>query len=540
MAPADATPLLSTDWGQSLRFAAGAAACAGQVGLAVLVGFSPRRGPGGNTFVLLALTLFAWGFFSLAHARTGASTWHLLDIASSPWAVPLTLRFVLHFVGRVRALRRLGAAAFAYFGALSLWSLGALVEPALLAGRRDAWWVSLMLLGLVPLAGLSAGLLWVHLRRSASAEERRRTRILLGALLAASALVSVELASGLGFDTPRLASLGALVASLGMGATALGLDRLARRPTRALVAGATAVAGLGSVGLFALTLFLGTGLAAAAVVLGTVGVGVLALGARWIGQRSDRRARLVGLVSMGRMAAQLAHDLKNPLAALKGAAQLLQGGVPPAETASLHTLILEQVDRLVATVDAYRRLGAVEPRCVPVEPSTLASSIVALRRGTLPHGLSLSLEAGRELPACSLDEALVGAALDNLLQNAIEAMPAGGRLVVRTGCIGESVFFEVEDTGHGMDPRTSERAFDDFFTTKAQGSGLGLAFVRRVALAHGGDVSLTSEEGAGTRVRMVLPRGETEGGGRPRQRSPAAPSPAARGPAPPDRVGPER
>jgi two-component system sensor histidine kinase HydH len=66
---------------------------------------------------------------------------------------------------------------------------------------------------------------------------------------------------------------------------------------------------------------------------------------------------------------------------------------------------------------------------------------------------------------------------------------------------------EMEDTGEGMDARTRERAFDDFFTTKATGSGLGLAFVRRVVEAHGGEVSLTSREGHGTVVRLRLPSG---------------------------------
>jgi signal transduction histidine kinase len=67
------------------------------------------------------------------------------------------------------------------------------------------------------------------------------------------------------------------------------------------------------------------------------------------------------------------------------------------------------------------------------------------------------------------------------------------------------VFLSVEDTGKGMNSRTAERVFDDFFTTKETGTGLGLAFVRRVTEAHGGEISLTSREGIGTRVRLRLP-----------------------------------
>jgi len=89
------------------------------------------------------------------------------------------------------------------------------------------------------------------------------------------------------------------------------------------------------------------------------------------------------------------------------------------------------------------------------------------------------------------------------------AVPA--TVTVRTALVNagqtRGVLLSVEDVGMGMSARTRERALDDFFTTKATGSGLGLAFVRRVAEAHGGDVSLISKEGAGTTVRMFLPLG---------------------------------
>jgi signal transduction histidine kinase len=84
-------------------------------------------------------------------------------------------------------------------------------------------------------------------------------------------------------------------------------------------------------------------------------------------------------------------------------------------------------------------------------------------------------------------------------------MPTGGVITVRTGTADSGVWLSVSDTGEGMDPRTRERAFDDFFTTRPGGSGLGLPFVRRVAEAHGGRVGLKSELSRGTEVRMLIP-----------------------------------
>ncbi len=91
------------------------------------------------------------------------------------------------------------------------------------------------------------------------------------------------------------------------------------------------------------------------------------------------------------------------------------------------------------------------------------------------------------------------------MRNALEAMPRGGVLTVRTRTEDSGVVLSVEDTGEGMNARTRERAFDDFYTTKTTGSGLGLAFVRRVVEAHGGRVTLTSHEGRGTTVTLRLP-----------------------------------
>jgi signal transduction histidine kinase len=107
------------------------------------------------------------------------------------------------------------------------------------------------------------------------------------------------------------------------------------------------------------------------------------------------------------------------------------------------------------------------------------------------------------------DADLLASALENLVKNAVEAMPGGGTLTVSTGLRenddGRLAVVSVRDTGTGMDARAREQAFELFFTTKASGSGLGLAFVQQVARSHGGQVLLTSVEGSGTLFEVLLP-----------------------------------
>ena len=107
-----------------------------------------------------------------------------------------------------------------------------------------------------------------------------------------------------------------------------------------------------------------------------------------------------------------------------------------------------------------------------------------------------------------MDQDLIEGALDNLLQNSVKAMPEGGHLSVhsrRGEAAPETLIITINDTGIGMDARHLQRAFDDFFTTREDGSGLGLSFVKRVIEAHGGHVALSSEVGAGTCVTIELP-----------------------------------
>jgi two-component system, NtrC family, sensor histidine kinase HydH len=106
------------------------------------------------------------------------------------------------------------------------------------------------------------------------------------------------------------------------------------------------------------------------------------------------------------------------------------------------------------------------------------------------------------------DPSLLEGALENLVRNSVEALPeSGGKVTVQVDEEADWIVVRVSDTGVGMDPRRAQRSLEEFFTSKPQGSGLGLPFARRVAVAHGGDLVITSALGEGTSVEMRILKG---------------------------------
>ena len=212
---------------------------------------------------------------------------------------------------------------------------------------------------------------------------------------------------------------------------------------------------------------------------------------------------------MGRLATQMAHDLKNPLAALKGATQFLQHevreGRPLEGQREFVDLLVAQVERLERVIEDYHRLARVEPVFRLGSVSKLASRVLALQHFAGTARVVVSSELEEDGARCQLDEDLLAAALENLLRNAFQSMASGGQVTVRVRTGSDHVALSVEDTGCGMNPRQREQAFDEFFTTKPEGTGLGLAFVRRVVEAHGGRVHLKSREGVGSKVELRIP-----------------------------------
>jgi len=150
-----------------------------------------------------------------------------------------------------------------------------------------------------------------------------------------------------------------------------------------------------------------------------------------------------------------------------------------------------------------------QPEIGPVNLNETVRSIVKLFEsqfgavGRPPITPELHLEDG--LPAIQADEALLRRAIENLVLNAMDAMPAGGVLMLRTTHENGDVDLEVSDTGSGLTPEECDRLFTPYYTTKQHGTGLGLAIVQSVVSDHGGRISVESESGVGTSFHIHLP-----------------------------------
>lgn len=220
-------------------------------------------------------------------------------------------------------------------------------------------------------------------------------------------------------------------------------------------------------------------------------------------------ARRERLSALGEMAAKLAHQLRTPLAAALLYVGHLRGArLEDAERrrfAEKAMARLRYLERLIADMLAFVK-GAHGQMSRFSLHAMLTDLLQVMEGQAAVQGVRLLLEdAGADLELEADRQALSGA-LTSLLENALQASPAGGtvRLVAQAGT-GPFVAFRVEDEGPGIAEEGRERLFEPFYTTRAEGSGLGLAIVKQVADAHGGWVEVDSKPGMGSRFTLFLP-----------------------------------
>jgi two-component system nitrogen regulation sensor histidine kinase GlnL len=213
------------------------------------------------------------------------------------------------------------------------------------------------------------------------------------------------------------------------------------------------------------------------------------------------------------MARQLAHEIKNPLGGLRGAAQLLERELPSQELREYTRVIIGEADRLCALVDSL--LGPARPvRREQVNVHEVLDRVYRLARAEAPAGVAIERDYDPSLPLLSLDRDLLVQAMLNLARNAVQALGSGGRLTLRSRALTNATIgtgrhrlvasLQFEDDGPGVPPELGETIFYPLVTARAGGTGLGLAVAQDIATRHGGIIEFDSRPGR-TVFSLLLP-----------------------------------
>ena len=229
----------------------------------------------------------------------------------------------------------------------------------------------------------------------------------------------------------------------------------------------------------------------------------------------DMRENLEGKQYVEQYVHALTHELKSPLAAIRGAAELLEQPLPEADRQRFVASIAAQGERMAQMVDKLLALAAVEHRQRIEQVQSLDAAVLlheaadAVRDHAEATGIEVRVEPANGLVLTG-DGFLLRQALVNLLDNALDFAPRGSTVDVRALRDGETVRFEVADRGAGVPDYARERVFERFYSLPrpdggSRSSGLGLPFVAQVAELHGGSTSLTEREGGGTVAILLLP-----------------------------------
>jgi PAS domain S-box-containing protein len=218
--------------------------------------------------------------------------------------------------------------------------------------------------------------------------------------------------------------------------------------------------------------------------------------------------RTQNLAALGEMAATVAHEVKNPLAAISGPLQILADDLKPDDPhKGLMKEILGQVRRLDGTVRSL--LTFAKPTTPMNQTILLREFLDRIGRLAGEHPLGRGIRFSQTGPAdltLSADPALLEQVFWNLFLNAAEAMKGGGELRVTSRATADAVEISVADSGGGIVPELEGKLFRPFVTTKTSGTGLGLALCRKIVEAHHGSIALASEPGRGTTVTLRFPQ----------------------------------
>lgn len=221
------------------------------------------------------------------------------------------------------------------------------------------------------------------------------------------------------------------------------------------------------------------------------------------------------LATIGQLAAGVAHELNEPLGNILGFAQLAQKcpGLPEQARRDIEKIESASLEARQVIRDLLVFARQMPPQKMRVNLNhVVQKGLVFFERRRVGAGVELVCSLSTDLPEITADPAQINQVLVNLVVNALQAMPQGGTLTVRTHAGAGEVSLMVEDTGIGMSPEVRERVFVPFFTTKdvGQGTGLGLPVVHGIVASHGGTIQVESEVGRGTRFVVRFPAAERQ------------------------------
>jgi two-component system nitrogen regulation sensor histidine kinase NtrY len=218
------------------------------------------------------------------------------------------------------------------------------------------------------------------------------------------------------------------------------------------------------------------------------------------------------LAAWAEMARSIAHEIKNPLTPIQLSAEHLlkllddRGVLPDDKIEACVETVIKQVRTLyeiAGEFSTYAKLPVLKPE--PHDPAEFMRETMSPYRSSTLAGIEL-LETYEDVPKVAIDYRVLSRAVINLIENAIQAMPNGGRLDVSvTAAEDEFIEIGVDDNGTGLDPEVKRRLFEPYFSTKSSGTGLGLAIARQAIEAHQGTIDVDSTPGEGTRFRIRLP-----------------------------------
>ena len=223
------------------------------------------------------------------------------------------------------------------------------------------------------------------------------------------------------------------------------------------------------------------------------------------------------MATVGRLSLKVAHEVRNPIAAIELNAEMLQeivrgqGGSQADEAVSLVTAIRDQVNTLDGLTEEYLAFARFpKPHFEEESINHLLQELADFVRPVATRqGLTLHVEVDPQVPLMEIDRGLLRQAVMNLLKNGLEALSRGGSLTIISRLVGEQVEISVIDTGPGISREVAAKLFEPFFTTKPQGTGLGLSIVRQITEEHGGELTWATPPGGGGAaftIRLPLKR----------------------------------